>query len=53
MKLAELLDKEIADKCIERIYEQLIAKKESCDLVDIQRGESPETIQLGSNDTSC
>ena len=37
--LAEPLDKDTADKCIDKIYEQLKAKETACDLVRIQKGE--------------
>ena len=37
--LAEPLDKDAADKCIDKIYEQLKAKETACDLVPIQKEE--------------
>ena len=49
IKLAELLDKETADKCIERICDQLIAKKDFCDLAEIQSDKSVDTSELGEN----
>ena len=41
-RLAETLDKTTADKCIEEIYNQLMEKKEYCDLVPIQLGKSSD-----------
>ena len=40
--LAESLDKTTADKCIEQIFEAIVAKETSCDLVDIQLGKTAE-----------
>ena len=48
--LAELLDKATADKCIERIYDQVIAKKDYCDLAEIQLGKSANTEREESSD---
>lgn len=44
--LAELLDKTTADKCINAIYDQLIAKKDYCDLSEIQLGKSEDTNDI-------
>ncbi len=49
-KLAESLDKSIADKCIEKIYNQLIEKKDFCDLVDIQLDNSVEDASTDENE---
>ena len=49
--LAESLDKATADKCIERIYDQVIAKKDFCDLAEIQRGELVDTDHTDENNS--
>lgn len=48
--LAESLDKVIADKCIERIYDQLIAKKDYCDLAELQLGTASDNAETNDND---
>ena len=42
-------DKAIANKCIERIDDQLNDNKSFCDLVDIQRGELVDTDHTDQN----
>lgn len=43
-------DKATADKCVERIYDQVIAKKDFCDLVEIQLGNSVEDAPIDENE---
>ena len=43
-------DKVTADKCIERIYDQLNAKKDFCDLSEVQLGTSDDKAETAEND---
>ena len=48
--LAESLDKVTADKCIQKIYDQLIEKRDYCDLAEIQLGNSVEDAPTDENE---
>ena len=48
--LAESLDKTTADKCINKIYDQVIANKDYCDLSEVQLGTSADNPDTDEND---
>ena len=47
--LTESLDKATVDKCINKIYDQVIANKDYCDLTEIQLGNSVEDALTDEN----